>query len=106
MPKYLSRVSFTIEGVRGLQKQKASHRRDAVAKFIEAAGGKLEAFYFGFGPEDVIVISELPDNIAQASISIATNAAGHVHLSTTPLMTVEEMDKAIEKSLHYPIPGG
>jgi hypothetical protein len=39
-------------------------------------------------------------------LSVATNAAGHVHLSITPLMTAEEMDQAIEKSAKYRPPGG
>jgi uncharacterized protein with GYD domain len=101
MPKYLTRVSFTTEGVKGLQKQKAVHRRDAVAKLVESAGGKLDVLYFAFGQDDGIAIYDLPDNVTAASISIASNAAGHVHLSITPLMTVEEMDWAIDKSTGY-----
>jgi len=106
MPKYLTRVSFTMEGVKGLQKDKATHRRDVVAKLVESAGGKLEAFYFAFGADDGIAIYDLPDNVTAASLSIASNAAGHVHLSITPLMTVEEMDRAIDKSAKYRPPGG
>jgi uncharacterized protein with GYD domain len=106
MPKYMTHVSFTKEGIKGLLKDKGTHRRDAVAKLVESAGGKLEAFYFAFGKDDGIAIYDLPDNVTAASLSIASNAAGHVHLSITPLMTVEEMDRAIEKSSKYRIPGG
>jgi uncharacterized protein with GYD domain len=106
MPKYMSRVSFTTEGMKGLRKEKAAHRREAVAKLVESAGGKLEAYYFAFGPDDGVAIYDLPDNVAAASLSIAANAAGHVHLSITPLMTVEEMDRAIDKSAKYHVPGG
>jgi len=105
MPKYLTRVSFTAEGVKGLQKATAKQRRDAVAKLVESAGGKLEAFYFAFGADDGVGIYDLPDNVTAASISIASNAAGHVHMSMTPLVTVEEMDQAIAKSGKYSIPG-
>ena len=49
MPKYMTRVSFTTEGVKGLQKEKPTQRRAAVAKLLESAGGKLETFYFAFG---------------------------------------------------------
>ena len=106
MPKYLTRVSFTQEGVKGLQKHNATQRRAAVAKMVESAGGKLEAFYFAFGPDDGIAIYDLPDNVTAASMSIAANAAGHVRLSFTPLMTVEEMDQAIAKSSKFHPPGG
>ena len=81
MPKYMTRVSFTREGVKGLQKEKATHRRDAVAKLVESAGGKLETFYFAFGQDDGIAIYDLPDNVTAASLSIAANAAGQVHLT-------------------------
>ena len=45
MPKYLIQASYTAEGLKGLQKDKASGRRTTVAKAVEAAGGKVEAFY-------------------------------------------------------------
>jgi uncharacterized protein with GYD domain len=106
MPKYMTRVSYTQEGIKGLQKDTATHRRNALAKLVETAGGKLEAVYFTFGQDDAVAIYDLPDNVTAASFSIASNAAGHVHLSITPLMTVEEMDRAIENSAKYRGPGG
>ena len=106
MPKYMTHVSFTAEGIKGLQKDKATHRRDAVAKMVASAGGKLEAFYFAFGSDDGIAIYDLPDNVTAVAFSIASNAAGHIHLSITPLITVEEMDKAIDQSSKYRPPGG
>jgi uncharacterized protein with GYD domain len=53
MPKYLARVCLDAEGVQLLRKETASGRREAVAKFIGAAGVKLDGFYFAFGQEDV-----------------------------------------------------
>ena len=105
MPKYMTRVSFTTEGVKGLQKEKPTQRRAAVAKLLESAGGKLETFYFAFGQDDGIAIYDLPDNVTAAALSDAANAAGHVHLSITPLMTAEEMDEAVDKSSKYRPPG-
>ena len=57
------------------------------------------------GQDDVIGIMDLPDNVAAASLSVAANAAGFVDVSITPLLTPEEMDKAIEKSGGLPVPG-
>ena len=68
--------------------------------------GGLEAFYYAFGQDDGIAIYDLPDNVTAAALSVAANAAGQVHLSITPLMTPEEMDKAIEQSSKYHPPGG
>ena len=106
MPKYLVRASFKPEGIRQvLTKAKATGLRTAVARLVEAAGGKLEAWYFAFGEDDVIAILDLSDNIAAASLSVAANAAGFINLSVTPLLTPDEMDKAIEKSGGLPVPG-
>lgn len=106
MSKYLVRVSFNAEGARDLlTKKKGSGLRAAVAKLNEALGGRVEAYYFAFGEDDVVGIADLPDNMAAASLSVAANAAGLVRLKMTPLITVEEMDRAIEKSAALPVPG-
>lgn len=88
-----------------LTKAKASGLRAAVVKLVEAAGGKLEAWYFAFGEDDLVAILDLSDNVAAASLSVAANAAGFINLRVTPLLTPDEMDKAIEKSGKLPVPG-
>jgi hypothetical protein len=50
----------------------------------------------------VIVIAELPDNIA-SSLSLAVSASGRVRTKTTPLLTVEEVDKALAKNINDPL---
>jgi uncharacterized protein with GYD domain len=106
MPKYLVRVSFKSEGIRQvLTKAKATGLRGAVGKLVEAAGGKMEAWYFAFGDDDVVALLDLPDNVSAASLSVAANAAGFINLRVTPLLTADEMDKAIERSAALPVPG-
>ena len=95
MPKYLVRASYTAEGLKGLQKDKASGRRAEATKVIESLGGKLECFYFAFGEDDAVMIYDLPDNVAAARASMAVNASGLVVSKTTPLLTVEEVDQAV-----------
>jgi uncharacterized protein with GYD domain len=75
MPKYLVQASYTAEGLKGLQKDKASGRKEAVSKAIEGLGGKLESIYFAFGADDVVVIFDLPDNVAAARLAIAVGAS-------------------------------
>jgi len=95
MPKYLAKASYTAEGARGLEKDKASGRRAVATKVIESLGGKLECFYFAFGEDDAVMIYDLPDNVAAARVSIAVNASGLIVSKTTPLLTVEEVDQAL-----------
>ena len=62
---------------------------------IAALGGKLECIYYEFGHDDVLVIVDLPDNVAAARFAITVGASGLVRTRTTPLLTVEEADAAL-----------
>jgi uncharacterized protein with GYD domain len=103
--RYLLRVSYTTEGVKGLLKEGGSSRRSAVDAMIKKAGGSLEAFYFAFGDADVFVIAELPGNEAAAAASLTVAGSGAVSISTTVLLSPEEIDEAAKKSLDYRPPG-
>ena len=60
MPKYLWQASYNSDGVRGVLSDGGTGRREAIEQLVAAAGGKLEAFYFAFGEDDVYVIADLP----------------------------------------------
>ena len=105
MPKYLIEAAYTPEGLRGLHKDKASGRRQAVVKAVESLEGKLEAFYFAMGERDVVAIVEVPDVVSVAALSLAASASGLVRVKTTALLGVEEIDRALAKKLTYQGPG-
>ena len=94
MPKYMWQVSYTTQGAQGLLEEGGSSRRDLVKNLTEAAGGKLEAFYFTFGEDDVVVIAELPDNTTATAVSLNVAASGGAAIRTTPLLEPEEVDAA------------
>ena len=106
MPKYLISASYSAEGLKGLQRDKASGRRTAVTAAVEGVGGKVECLYYALGEDDAYVIVDLPDNVSAAALGIAVSAAGAARTRTTALMTVEEVDRALEKSVNYRAPGG
>lgn len=105
MPKYMVAASYTAEGLKGLQKDKASGRRQALQAAIEGVGGKVECAYYALGQDDVYIIADLPDNVTAAALGIAASATGLVHTRTVALMTVEEIDRAVEKTIAYRGPG-
>src|SRR5260221_1446282 len=105
MPKYLIQASYTPEGLKGLHKDKPSRRRTAVMHAIEPLRGKLESLYYAFGQNDVAAILDLPDNISASAVSLAISASGLVRTPTTPLLTVEEVDQALQKTVNYKAPG-
>ena len=105
MAKFMIKASYTAEGTRGLLKEGGTARRAMVQKLMEAVGGKVEAFYFAFGQDDAYVIVDVPDAAAGLAASLAANASGAIHLSTIPLITPEEMDKACKTKAPYRAPG-
>ena len=105
MPKYLIQASYSAEGLEGLLAEGGTSRRVAVEQFVQELGGKLEAYYFAFGENDVYAIVELPDNVKAATATITIASAGTAKLNTTVLITPEEMDQATKTSTTYRPPG-
>lgn len=101
MPKYLIQGSYTAEGLQGLKKDTAAGRRAVVQAAVKALGGKLESFHLSFGEDDIVLIVDLPDNVAAAAIATTASGSGAVRLHTTPLLTVEEADKALAVEVKY-----
>lgn len=105
MPKYLWQASYTAAGAKGLEKEGGSGRRDAVEKLVADLGGTVEAFYFAFGGTDAYVITDLPDNTTAAAAALTVEASGAVDISTTVLLTPDEVDRAVHTTVAYRPPG-
>lgn len=104
MPKFLIQASYTTEGIRGLKAGGGSSRRDVIERSAKSVGGTLESIYFAFGEKDVVVIADFPDNTSAAALALAVASTGAVNLSTTPLLTPEEIDKATKMQVEYQPP--
>jgi uncharacterized protein with GYD domain len=98
MPTYLHQVAYSREGWQAL----LSHPQDrieAVKPAIEKLGGKIKNAWFAFGDYDVVVVTEMPDNVSAAAISIAFAGGGACKaVHTTPLLTAEEAIQAMKKA--------
>ena len=105
MPKYLIEASYTAEGLKGLQKDKASGRKFAISKAVEGLEGKVEAVYYALGEHDVFVVADLPDVVSAAALSLTVSATGLVRTKTTALLTVDEADRALSRKISYSGPG-
>jgi uncharacterized protein with GYD domain len=106
MPKFMFEASYTLDGVKGVQSDGGSSRRDAVAALAESVGGRLESFHFAFGDRDAYVLVDLPDNESAAAVALTVNAAGGATVRTIALLTPEEVDAAAKQSVDYRPPGG
>ena len=78
-------------------------RAKAITDMTSALGGSLESFHFAFGDVDAYVVVDLPDDEAAAAFTVGASAMTKV--KTVKLLTLEEADAAIRRSVDYRPPG-
>jgi uncharacterized protein with GYD domain len=105
MPRYLFKVSYSTDGLRGVMKEGAENRATFVSKMAADLGGTIESFDFAFGETDVYVIGEIPDDETAAAIAMAVGASGAGSIETVKLLTPAQVDKARGITTGYRAPG-
>jgi len=105
MPKYLGKVKYTPEGLKGLREAGAASRLEAGKIATASLGGTQECYYFAFGDDDVYAILDLPDDEAATALSITINSAGFAKASVTKLLTADQVDEAFTRNPDYRPPG-
>lgn len=105
MPKFMFSAHVNGEGAAGILSEGGTSRRAEVDRAIGALGGTVEAFYFAFGDKDSILIADLPDNEAATAFALSVAASGRVGVSTTVLITPEEVDAAVSRGVEFRAPG-
>jgi len=98
MAHYLQQIAYSREGWEALVAD-PQNRIEAVRPAIEKLGGRIEAAWFSFGDYDVVVITDLPDNVSAAAIAMAFAGGGACKsVQTTPLISPEEAVQALKKA--------
>ena len=105
MPKFLIRAAYSVEGMKGLQKEGGTSRREAVKAAVESAGGTMDTFLYAFGESDLYVIVDMPDRESMTALAITIGASGALAPQTIPLLTPEQVDEAVGRSVNYRPPG-
>jgi len=105
MPKYLFEATYTTEAVEGIRKAGAASRAAAVSDMCSELGGKLDSFHFAFGDVDAFVVCDLPDDEAAAAAAFTVGASAAGRINTIKLLTIEEADAALRRSVSYRPPG-
>jgi uncharacterized protein with GYD domain len=75
MAIYILRGRYSSEALKGMMAS-PEDREAAIAKVVEAAGGKLIGYYVTFGDDDWLVIIDCPNNEIALSIAIVGAAGG------------------------------
>ena len=108
MPTYMIQAAYANEAWARLV-QRPENRAEALRPVIERLGGKMVSWYYALGDYDVVVLAELPSDIAAAAASMAIAAGKAVKaIKTTQLLNPEEGFDALllAQGAGYPPPGG
>jgi uncharacterized protein with GYD domain len=106
MAKYLLKVSYSPEGIKGVMKEGGSSRVAKVEQSLKGIGGSLESFYFAFGTDDVYVIAEVPDHASAMAMAATIGSSGAISsYETVVLVTPAEVDAAMKMAVSYQPPG-
>ena len=99
MAHYLVQATCAPEAWTVMMEDPEAYRGKWVQIVVEKLGGRVENVWLALGEYDVVVICQLPDNVAAAALSMAFSATGSLkELKTTPLLTVEEGVAAMKRA--------
>jgi uncharacterized protein with GYD domain len=93
---YIILGKYTQQGIANIKDGPA--RVEAARKAIQAAGGKMVAWYLTMGRYDFVLIAEAPNAKAAAGVLLATGGQGSVSTETMHALTEAEF-KAVVSSI-------
>ena len=74
----------------------STDRTAAADKLVQSYGGKINSIYALMGEEDLILITEFPDNNKAMQASVALSKFTGISFSTAPAIEVAEFDKLMK----------
>ena len=95
MSTYVILMKLTEQGIKDIKN--APQRVKEVSQALEAAGGKVLAFYVVMGDYDYVAVAEAPgDEVAMAQL-LGMAKMGTVRTTTLKAFTLEEFSQVLEK---------
>ena len=97
MPRYITFFSYTGQSDKAMI-ERPSDRSAAAKALVESLGGTQEAFYWMQGKYDGFLITNLPDGVSAAALSVAVASTGAVVGLETHEIYDHDQQAAIVKS--------
>ena len=94
MPAYLVLANWTEQGIEDLKE--SPDRLVAARNAIEAAGGRLTAFYMTMGEYDLAAIIEAPDDATVARMLLGIARRGSIRTKTLRAFEEDEFRSIID----------
>ncbi|MFL2984359.1 MAG: GYD domain-containing protein [Candidatus Poseidoniaceae archaeon] len=99
MPKYMYSGNYTAKGAAGLLEDGGTARRQETVRILTEMGGSLESYYWCYGNTDFIMIADLPSESAAIKLALSVGASGVFNGNLTPLISVADMDAAVNAEI-------
>ena len=80
MPTYISLMTYTDKGIRGIKD--SPRRLDQAKSMLEEMGGTFRHFYMTLGIYDLVLVYEAPDDAISARFQLLLGAQGNVRTAT------------------------
>ena len=93
METYVILGNYTGQGIASIKDSPS--RIEAARKAMEAAGGKLVAWYLTIGRYDFVLITQAPNVKVAASLLLAIGAQGNVRTETLHALTEAEFKDVV-----------
>ena len=95
MATFISRVNFTVPGIRSAKE--SPNRAAAFAASAEMLGVIVKDSYWTVGHYDAVAIIEGPDDETITSVLLGLGAQGNVRTETLRAVSKEEMSSIVSK---------
>jgi uncharacterized protein with GYD domain len=93
MPRYLSLIHFTDQGIRDIRD--STHRAEEFKRAVERSGGKTVDVYWAIGQYDGAVIFEAPSESAAMALLLNLGRQGFVRTQTLRVLSEAEFQATL-----------
>lgn len=91
MARYLMLGRYSLEGVKGIKKE----RTKKVLELVKKQGGRINAMHALVGNYDLAFIADFPNNAALIKASVGISKATGIGFNSLPAISVEDFDRVI-----------
>ena len=95
MPRYVTLVTWTDQGVRDVKQ--TTQRAEGVRRMVEQMGGRMDTIYWTQGRYDLVAVVEAPDDETAAAMLLKVGGLGAVRTETLRAFDAEEMGRIVQK---------
>jgi uncharacterized protein with GYD domain len=104
MPRYISLISYTQEGIRNIKDTEKRARH--FAEKAEKKGISIKETYWTIGRYDIVHVFEAPDDEAAAAVAFALGSMGNVRTETLRAFDFDEMQSVLREVYDFQLDQG